>query len=540
MRLALSLLFVAVVMIACIICNKVSTRLGIPMLLAFILLGMFFGSDGVIKIPFDNFTFAEQTCSIALIFIMFYGGFGTKWSEARPSAGKALVLSSFGTVLTAGLVAVFCYFALRIPVLESMLIGSVISSTDAASVFAILRSKRLNLKDGTAPLLEVESGSNDPFSYMLTVIVLSMMQGEAAGGALAYNILAQIVFGALGGALIAFGALAVLRRFRFTTSGFDAIFVVAVALFAYAAPMLIGGNGYLSAYIVGILLGNRPLKNKTALVHFFDGLTGLAQMLIFFLLGLLSFPSRLPQVMLPALAIALFLTLVARPAAVFLLLTPFRSPPRQQLIVSWAGLRGAASIVFAILVVTSPVTTQNDIFHIIFFIVLFSILIQGSLLPWISKKLGMIDAHTDVLKSFNDYSNELPVQFVQSKVEAAHPWANRAVRDIELPPNTLLMILQRDGRSITPRGNTVLLPGDLLVIGAKTFDVRGTIHLSEIVLEPGNEWIGKQLAEIEFEPDKLVALVYRRGKIMIPSGKTTLREGDVVILNQPEAPAPVP
>lgn len=534
------LLFAVVVMIACIICNKVSTRLGIPTLLAFILLGMFFGSDGVIKIHFDNFQFAEQICSIALIFIMFYGGFGTKWSEARESAGKAVVLSSLGTVMTAGLVALFCHFVMKIDLLESMLIGSVISSTDAASVFSILRSKRLSLKYNTAPLLEVESGSNDPFSYMLTVIVLSVMQGEAQGGALVYEVAAQILFGALGGVVISFAALAVLRRFRFATAGFDAIFVVAIAILAYAAPTALGGNGYLSAYIVGIILGNRPLKNKTGLVHFFDGITGLAQMLIFFLLGLLSFPSRLPQVMLPALAIAVFLTVAARPLTVFALLTPFRCRVRQQLLVSWAGLRGAASIVFAIMVVTSPVSTNHDIFHIIFCIVLFSILIQGSLLPYVSKKLGMIDEGGDVLKSFNDYSTEMPVQFIQSTIEETHPWANCAVRDIQFPPNTLLMILQRGGKNITPRGHTVLQPGDLLVLGAKTFDVRGTLHLSEIVLQPGNEWIGRQLAEIEFEPDKLVALVYRNGKIMIPSGKTTLRENDVVILNASSEPVPLP
>ena len=193
---ALFLIITAAVIFACIIFNRVSAKLGIPMLLAFIVLGMLFGSDGIVKIPFDNYVIAEQVCSVALIFIIFYGGFGTKWSEARPTAVKAVWLSSMGTVLTAFLVGLFCYFVLKITFWESFLIGSVISSTDAASVFSVLRSKRLNLKYGTASLLEVESGSNDPFSYMLTVLVLSVMNGSSAGGEFWLLLLKQLVFGA--------------------------------------------------------------------------------------------------------------------------------------------------------------------------------------------------------------------------------------------------------------------------------------------------------------------------------------------------------
>ena len=494
---AIKLLFAVLIILACILANKVSSRLGIPTLLAFIALGMFFGSDGVVNIHFDDFAFAQDICSIALIFIMFYGGFGTKWSEARPVAKRAILLSSLGTVLTAAFTAAFCYFVLSVPLLESMLIGSVISSTDAASVFSILRSRKLGLKYSTASLLEVESGSNDPFSYMLTALVLSIMRGEASGLDLIYQIFSQVVLGALFGVIIAHLALRFLRRYHFCTAGFDAIFVVAIAILSYAFPTAIGGNGYLSAYIVGIILGNRRIKNKTSLVHFFDGITGLAQMLIFFLLGLLSFPSRLPQVAPIALAIAVFLTLVARPAAVFLLLAPLRCNLSQMLCVSWAGLRGAASIVFAIMVVTSSVTIQNDIFHIVFFIVLFSILIQGSLLPLVSKRVGMIDEHGNVLKSFTDYNEESPLQFIQAELGSTHPWADCAVRNISLPPNTLLLLVRRGNHDFTPRGNTVLRKGDLLVLGAKTFNAKDTISLTDMVVSEDNEWLGMSLAEIE-------------------------------------------
>ena len=415
------LLLSALVILACVLCNKLSSKLGVPTLLAFILLGMFFGSDGVVKIPFDNYGLAQNICSFALIFIMFYGGFGTNWSQAKPVAGKAAILSSFGTAFTAGLVGLFCWAVLSLPTLESFLLGAVIASTDAASVFSILRSKRLNLRDHTASLLEVESGSNDPFSYMLTLILLTLMPGEISAPAVVYQIFAQLVYGGALGVGVALAARAFLRRFRFASEGFDAIFLVAVALLSYVVPTLLEGNGYLSVYITGILLGNSQLENKKALVNFFDGATGLMQMLLFFLLGLLSFPSQLPAIAPTALAVVLFLTFVARPAVVFLLMAPFRSSPRQMALVAWSGMRGAASIVFSILAITSPAVTNLDLYHIVFFIVLFSILVQGTLIPVVAKKLNMTDQEANVLKTFTDYTDEVPVQFLQCILPPYHP-----------------------------------------------------------------------------------------------------------------------
>ena len=280
------ILLVAVVIFACVICNRISSRFGIPMLLAFLLLGMFFGSDGAIRIPFDNFDVAGQICSVALIFIMFYGGFGTKWSAAKPVMGRAALLSTLGVVLTAGVTGLFCYVVLNIGLAESFLIGSLISSTDAASVFSILRSKRLNLKYRTASLLEVESGSNDPCSYMLTTVVLTAMGGGGIRiGSILVSMTMQVAFGLSCGVVSAYITKYILKRFSFTTEGFDTIFVFGMVLFSYAVPASVGGNGYLSAYIFGILLGNCKLKAKKTLVHFFDGVTGLMQMLLFFLLS---------------------------------------------------------------------------------------------------------------------------------------------------------------------------------------------------------------------------------------------------------------
>lgn len=526
------LLIAAVIIIACVVLNRLTSRLGIPTLLAFIILGMLLGSDGIFKIPFDNFDIAEKICSVALIFIMFYGGFGTKWSEAKPIAVKAVLLSTIGVLLTALITGLFCYYALHISFLESMLIGSVISSTDAASVFSILRSKRLNLKYNSASLLEVESGSNDPCSYMLTVIVLAIMKGDANGGEIFLMILAQIVFGLLAGVIIAFLAYEFLRRFHFETEGFDLIFVVAVAILAYAVPSAIGGNGYLSTYLVGVILGNKPIGNKKALVNFFDGTTGLMQILVFFLLGLLAFPSQLPEVVFPAILIALFLTFIARPLSVFAILSPFRCKWNQQVLVSWAGLRGAASIVFAIMATIDAANTSNDIYHIVFCIVLFSILIQGSLIPFAAVKLNMIDNTVDVLKTFTDYADEVPIQYIQLKMKEGHPWIGKKIKDIPLPPDTLLVLLKRNGENKVPNGQIRLLEKDLLILSAAApGDIDG-ISLTEKNVTKGDDWIGKPIADISKEEDKLIIMIQRNKKVIVPNGRTIIKENDVLVINQ--------
>lgn len=527
------ILLFSVVIILCVICNRISNKLGVPVLLIFIALGMFFGSDGVIKIPFDNFVLAENVCTAALIFIMFYGGFGTKWKAAKPVAAKAVLMSTAGVVMTAFLVGLFCHFVIGINFQESLLLGALVGSTDAASVFSILRSKRLNLKYHTASLLEVESGSNDPCAYMLTMIMLSIIGGDSMTVPhLIYLVFAQIVYGAATGVIAAVVTGFIMKKVSFATQGFDTIFVFAMVLLAYAVPSEIGGNGYLSVYIFGIILGNMELNHKKPMVNFFDGLTGLMQMLLFFLLGLLSFPSVLPQVLLPAVAIALFLTLVARPLTVFALLSPFGCPLKQQLLVALAGLRGAASVVFAIMTVTHPANIENDLFHIVFCIVLFSILIQGMFLPVMAKKLDMIDEKEDVLKTFTDYTEEVPVQFIQFTVTPDHSWNGKQVKDIILPPETLLVQMRQEEETITPDGNTMLQAGNVLILSAKAMQDVEEVHLTELTLDRGNKWIGKMVSEICPRPGKLVIMIQRAEDIIIPNGKTILEESDVLVMKE--------
>ncbi len=522
--------FLAFIIILCILLNKLSNRIGVPMLLGFILLGMFFGSDGIVKIPFDDYNIAEIICSFGLIFIMFYGGFGTNWKRARPVAFKAVMMSSIGVILTCLVTGLFCHYILKIDFMESMLIGAIISSTDAASVFSIFRSKKINLKYNTASLLEVESGSNDPFAFLLTVIFLSLMSGGMNGFDIAILALKQLMFGLFGGFVIGFTAVWVLKKFDFIGDGFDTIFVFAVALAAYGTVNLTGGNGYLSVYIAGIILGNSNIDNKKSLVSFFDGLTGLVQITIFFLLGLLCFPSQFSNVAFEGLCIALFLTFIGRPLVSFFILKPLGANIGQIMMVAFCGLRGAASIVFSIMAIVSPAYTSYDVFHITFFIVLFSIALQGSLLVPAAKRLNMIDAESDVMKTFTDYSDETQVEFVKLQLKDNHPWCNKKVKDISLIDDMLLVLIIRGKEKIVPRGDTVLMKGDLIVLSALSLNDDYDVMLKETVIDNDHEWVNKKLSEIKMDKG-LVILIKRNDEILIPKGDTVIEADDVLVMS---------
>ena len=530
------LLLLSVSIIACILCNKITSKIGIPMLLAFLCVGMLCGEDGILGISFNDYQLTENVCTAALILIIFYGGFGTNWNAAKPVAVRSILLSTVGVFLTAVTVGIFCYFVLHVSVLESLLIGSVISSTDAASVFSILRAKKLNLKYGTASLLEVESGSNDPIAYLMVTVIVTMMETDVSAGSVLYQVFAQIVYGVGIGIFLALIVLFFLEHFQFDTSGFDMVFMLAVAILSYVVPTMIGGNGYLSAYIAGIILGNAQLSNKKNLVHFFDGVTGLMQLLVFFILGMLCTPTKLLTVLLPALGIAIFLTLVARPIVVGLLLTPFRAKFSQQLLVSWSGLRGATSAVFAITAVASINTSQSvtlkyDLFHMVFCIVLFSIALQGTFLPWVSKKLNMIDDSQNVMKTFTDYTDEEVIQTLQLPIHEHHTWIDQPVSSIALPPDTLLAMLVRNGKTIIPKGNTIIQQGDVVVLSAGNCHQTANMQLSELVIDDHHKWNGKQIRSLTLGKKTLILMIQRGSETIIPQGDTEILAGDTVVLH---------
>ncbi|MBQ8762137.1 MAG: potassium/proton antiporter, partial [Clostridia bacterium] len=470
----------------------------------------------------------SKLCSIGLLFIIFYGGFCTKKPECKRLTTQAVLLSSLGTILTAGFCTIFCNYVLKLPFVESFLIGAVISSTDAASVFSILRSKRLNLKYGTAPLLEMESGSNDPFAYILTLLGIAMLKGGSTFE-IAPLLFKQIFLGIFFGIAIAYGALFILKRTKLLSEGTDTIFMVAVALLSFSIPDLVQGNGFLSVYITGIILGNCEIRNKLSLMHFFDGITALFQVIIFFLIGFLSFPHKIPEVLLPALLVTLFLTFVARPLAVLITLAPFKVKWNQFIFISSAGLRGAASIVFAILVVSENTALVYDLFHIVFVVALLSVTFQGSLLPLIAKKSDMIDRFSDVRKTFNDFQQESAIVLNKVYVTESHPWNQNLIKDIQFGGKALILTVTRKGKKIVPKGSTVLKEGDEVLIGATYEKTENDINLCETYIDKKHEWLDKKIKEIDLPKTHLIALVKRDNEYFVPNGKTKIELNDTII-----------
>ena len=552
------LLLLGVVVALCIFINRVTDKLKIPSLLLFIGLGMVFGV--LLRPQIGNFTdynFGNVVCSVCLVFVIFYGGFGTNFKEAKPVAPQALLLSFAGTALTAGIVGVFVsyvfqllpFFGGGIGWAESMLIGSVICSTDAASVFNILRSRRLNLKYGTSSMLEMESGSNDPMSYMLTVVFTAVIAAQygisgnsMSAGEIVGMLFSQVGFGALFGVGFGFAGVYLMRKFSGDGGQRGAIFIFALALITYALPTLLGeitgvawlaGNGYLGVYICGIMLGNARIPQKKDCVRFFDALTGVGQMIIFFLLGFLATPEWLirPEVLIPALLVFLFMTIIARPVTVGGLLAPFRAKWNQIGVVSWAGLRGVASIVFAIYAISALGETAlpYDLFSIVFVIVIISILVQGTLLPLMSRKMRMLGENDDVLRTFNDYTEESDVSFVKVVVGENHPWAGKKLKQCVMPREFLVVLLLRGEEVIVPNGNTPVSAGDVLVTAAPEFENREDFGMFEEFIGKNHAWVGKKVRELELAPGTLIAMIKRGGGTVIPYGATEIAEGDSLV-----------
>ncbi len=463
------LLLLGGLLIISVLSSRLLYKFGIPTLLIFISLGMLLGSDGPGGIYFANYDLAQNLSTLCLVFIMFYGGFGFNWKTGKPVASQSIFLATFGVVITALLVGSFASIIFEISLLEGMLLGAVISSTDAASVFSILRSKNLNLKGGLASMLEMESGSNDPMSYMLTIIVITLIKSSEPVS-VAELLLNQIFFGLALGAAISIVSVYIFNTVKISIDGLYPIFTVGVVLAGYSATELLSGNGLLCVYVIGIIMGNSTLIHKRSLVHFFDGLSWLMQIILFFTLGLLVFPSQLPPVIFQGFWVSVFLVLVARPIAVFIVLSLFKVPIKQQLLVSWVGLRGAASIVFATYALTSNLPFASTVFNMVFFICLISILFQGTLIPFVAKKLDLVEENISVYKTFNDYQDEIYTKLIEYKIESNHPWAGKTVMEANIPEDILVVLIKRNKNVITPKGFTEILAGDIMVLSSNTFE----------------------------------------------------------------------
>lgn len=521
-------LIIGIIFILALFAIRFSNKHGIPALLLFILLGMAFGAIGV---EFEDFQFADNFATVALIVIMFYGGFGTNWNMAKPVAKASIVLSSLGVVATAIVTGVFCHYVLGLEMLEGMLIGSIVGSTDYASVSNVLRSKNLNLKYNTASLLELESGSNDPAAYTMTMVFLSVILGSDVS--IPILILSQVALGVIMGFVFAFLVGKLLKRLPLEADGLYAVFMAAAMLITYDATSLIGGNGYLALYILGIYLGNMEFKGKRDIVFFFDGFTEIMQIGLFFILGLLSNLTSFVKAFPTALAIMVFMTVIARPLTVYGLMLPFRLKRNQLNVISLAGIRGAAAVAFAIMAVNSGVDVSIDIYHIVFGICLLSSLVQGSLMPPASRKWDMLDPNDTVLQTFNYYQDKAEIGFLETRIHPNSSLIGSYVRDLNLTFDFIVAKIERDGKTIVPRGHITIEENDLIILGGEVhFDESGQ-DLIEFTIPSGHKWENQYIKDLELDPDRLIIMVQRKDSdIIVPIGDTLILKNDKVIMIQ--------
>jgi cell volume regulation protein A len=518
------------IVLVCISSGQFIHRFGMPALIIFLVLGAAAGALPIDQKLIDPHI-AENIGEVALIFVMFYGGFGTNWNTARSVAVRAGLLASLGVCLTALAVTLFAYLVFGLGWAESFLLGAVISCTDAASVFSILRTKKMNLRHNTVSVLEIENGSNDPTAYLLTLIALLIMKG---GPLLEVPLLVakQLVFGAGIGVGIALLAIPLIVRFaRHFADGMDLVFVFAIAVLTFALAQLLDGNGYLAAFLCGIILGNSTIPNKVRMAHFFDSIDWFGQIMIFFVLGLLvNLPNLIPAI-LPAMGLTLFLLLIARPLAVFLIFRLRGSPIRQCLLISWVGLRGAASLVFAVLATTSGVALESDLFSIVVLTAFFSIALQGTLLESVAKRLDMIDTESDVMQSFTDFQERSEQAFLKMKIHPEHIWVGHALRDLEIGQESLIVLIKRGTQTIAPNGDTVIRPDDILVMTGEAYTDNDDVHISQRVIERKDEWADTLVRELSLPDNTLIANVTKAdGSSLTPKGWTKIHPGDTVTL----------
>ena len=465
--------------------SKVSARLNMPTLLVFLGVGMLAGTEGLGRIAFSDAAAANQIGSLAMCFILFSGGFDTEWKSIRPVLPRGLLLASVGVLLTAVFLAVCCYWLLQWIAPEQrfsfswcLLLASIISSTDAAAVFAILRSKNVGLKGNLRPLLELESGSNDPMAALMTVFMLGIISREYAEGRpvewsayleLIPQFFQQMCIGGLWGALIGVFAVQMFRRLNLDHNGLYYVLGMASAVFAFSGGYMLKGNGFMAVYVCGIVMGNSRFIFRNGVGRFHDGIGWLMQMMLFLILGLLVKPSQLWTIKWEGLLVALLLMAVARPLAVFC--TLIRSPysMRERCFISWVGLRGGAPIMLATypLMNTWLLGSQATlVFNIVFFAVLTSVLLQGTTLMPLARLLKLDAPLQDRPLAPLLFEETGKGDNASVEIELAPDAAvvNQTLSSLNMPKNALVLLIRRGGRFVMPRGDTELLAGDSLML----------------------------------------------------------------------------
>lgn len=473
-------LIAALLLFVAVMAGKLAYRFGAPALLLFLGVGML---GGIHFISFDSAEMTQFIGMIALCIILFSGGMDTKFSQIRPVIAPGVVLATAGVAVTALIVAGFVYlvapwFGEKVSFVLALLLAATMSSTDSASVFSILRSKKQGLRENLRPLLELESGSNDPMAYILTVLLISVLTSASGEVSVAMSIVlfvVEMVVGAGLGFLLGRAAVWTINRINLDNHSLYSVLLLAFVFFTFAFTTLLHGNGYLAVYIAGLVVGNHELVQKRVLTIFFDGFTWLLQIVMFLTLGLLVNVEELlqPEVLLLGGLVGGFMTLVARPATVFLCLLPFRKfSVKARLYISWVGLRGAVPIIFATYPLLAEVEGARLLFNVVFLVTILSLLVQGTTVSGMANVLGL--AYEERESSFSvDMQDSIKSVMTEVEVNGSMLASGNTLSRITLPDNTLVMMVCRDGDYFVPQGKTELMVGDkLLVISDRDEELR--------------------------------------------------------------------
>ncbi len=472
----------SVLLIASIVASKTSFKLGIPTLILFLAIGMIAGSEGIGHINFDDPKAAQLLGIVALNIILFSGGMDTRWENVKPILRQGIVLSTLGVLLTAGTIGILVHLITDFSLLEGMLLGSIVSSTDAAAVFSILRTKSVGLKGNLRPLLELESGSNDPMAYILTISFTYLIaNGDASITNLAFRFVQQMLIGGVLGYLLGKGMVIIINRAGLETEGLYPVLILAMVFFTYAFTELLGGNGFLAVYLAALILGNSNFIHKKTAVKFFDGQAWLMQIIMFLTLGLLVFPSQIKPIAGTGILVSLILIFIARPVGVFICLSFFKMKLRDKLFISWVGLRGAVPIVFATYPMIAGISKADIIFHLVFFISASSVLLQGYTLPLVAKWLKVIvpkKAGKKLTSLDMELYDTIRSEFVEVILPGNSVAVGKPIVKLKLPKPALIVLLVRDGKYIQPNGSTVLEEGDKLLLLANNKEILSEVYSS--------------------------------------------------------------
>lgn len=474
------ILILSTLVILSVLMSKLGDNTGTPALLIFIAIGMITGSDVLGIIYFDNVKVTQYISVISLVVILFGGGLNTNWKYVKESSKSAAVLATLGVIITTFISGLFIHYIFELDIYYSLLIGSIISSTDAAAVFSILKGKNLKLKGSLKPLLELESGSNDPMAIFLTLTFIELiLNPEFTVISFIIFLLSQIGLGVLAGLLFGKILLKFTNSIKFSYEAFYFILLLSSSFFIFSVTSLLNGSGYLAIYISGIILGSNYFIHKKSSIRFFEGFSWLAQIVMFITLGLFVFPSKIPEIFLPGIILAVILILIARPVSVFISLMFSKYSFKDKTFISWVGLRGAVPIILATFPMTNGIIGSEIIFNLIFFVVLTSVLIQGTTIPWFAKKLNLEDTSKDKIKSPLEFENnpDSNAKLIEYIVPFNSRITGKKILDLQLPENVLIVLICRNEIFFIPKGNTIIKEGDILQILMEKHQIQDTVKL---------------------------------------------------------------